>query len=419
MAVDTPATIAILGAGPVGIEAGLYARYLGYSVVIYEQREVASHVRACGHLRLFSPFHQLRSTLGLAALRAQDPDYRPPDETAQLLAQQWVDQYLRPLSRTDLLADEVRCHTRVLAVERPVLPAEEAAADAEPDDNRFRIVVEHAGGPQTQEWADVVIDCTGVYGHPNGCGAGGSLARGECAVRAGIVYGVPDVLGAARVRYAERRVLVVGSGLSAAASIIALVKLAHRAPETRVTWIVSETLEGTTDGPIPVARYARCPEQQRLALAANRHARAGTTQLDVRPGTTVAAIEWDSQAEQYVVQFADAPSPERYDQIIANTGYRADHAVCATLRVAQRPVAGASPGLGEHPAEGTETGQRELRPERLLTPEPNYYILGSKSVGGDGRFLITDGLQQIRDLFGIIGGRRELDLYATVAKLAQ
>ena len=176
MAVDTPATIAILGAGPVGIEAGLYARYLGYSVVIYEQREVASHVRACGHLRLFSPFHQLRSTLGLAALRAQDPDYRPPDETAQLLAQQWVDQYLRPLSRTDLLADEVRCHTRVLAVERPVLPAEEAAADAEPDDNRFRIVVEHAGGPQTQEWADVVIDCTGVYGHPNGCGAGGSLA---------------------------------------------------------------------------------------------------------------------------------------------------------------------------------------------------------------------------------------------------
>jgi len=326
------------------------------------------------------------------------------------------------LSRTDLLADEVRCHTRVLAVERPGLPAEEAAADAEPGENRFRIVVEHDGGPQTQERADVVIDCTGVYGHPNGCGAGGSLARGESAVRAGIAYGVPDVLGAARARYAERRVLVVGSGLSAAASIIALVKLAHRAPETRVTWIVPEALEGATDGPIPVARYARCPEQQRLALAANKHARAGATQLDVRPSTTIAAIEWDSHGEQYVVQFADAPSPERYDQIIANTGYRADYAVCATLRVAPGPVTGASPGLGQHPAEDAaddETGRRALRPERLLTPEPNYYILGAKSFGGDGRFLITDGLRQIRDLFGIIGGRRELDLYATAAKLAQ
>ena len=96
MAVDTPATIAILGAGPMGIETGLYARYLGYRVVIFEQREVASHVLAWGHLRMFSPFPELRSSLGLAALRAQDAEYHPPDADARLTGRQWVDKYLLP-----------------------------------------------------------------------------------------------------------------------------------------------------------------------------------------------------------------------------------------------------------------------------------------------------------------------------------
>ena len=32
---------------------------------------------------------------------------------------------------------------------------------------------------------------------------------------------------------------------------------------------------------------------------------------------------------------------------------------------------------------------------------------------------MTDGFRQIRDLFGIIGGRPELDLYATAEKLAR
>jgi hypothetical protein len=50
----------------------------------------------------------------------------------------------------------------------------------------------------------------------------------------------------------------------------------------------------------------------------------------------------------------------------------------------------------------------------LLNPEPNYYVLGAKSYGRNSKFLIQRGLEQIRDLFGIIGGRAELDLYKTI-----
>ena len=87
MAVDTPATIAILGAGPIGLEAALYARVLGYDVVVYEAgSHVAASVCEWGHVRMFTPFGMNRSPLGLAALRAQHDGYVPPgdDELRQL-----------------------------------------------------------------------------------------------------------------------------------------------------------------------------------------------------------------------------------------------------------------------------------------------------------------------------------------------
>jgi hypothetical protein len=41
------------------------------------------------------------------------------------------------------------------------------------------------------------------------------------------------------------------------------------------------------------------------------------------------------------------------------------------------------------------------------------YILGAKSAGRSSSFTIADGLQQVRQLFTIIGDREQLDLYKT------
>ena len=51
-----------------------------------------------------------------------------------------------------------------------------------------------------------------------------------------------------------------------------------------------------------------------------------------------------------------------------------------------------------------------------MNAEPDFYILGAKSFGRDSRFWISIGLEQIRELFTIIGDRAELDLYATMAR---
>jgi hypothetical protein len=95
------------------------------------------------------------------------------------------------------------------------------------------------------------------------------------------------------------------------------------------------------------------------------------------------------------------------DRIIANVGHRPDNGLFAELQVGEDPIRGAAT---RWPAEG------EARPDRLLlaTAEPDFYVLGAKSLGRDSRFTIAAGLEQIRELFTILGDRPDLDLYSSV-----
>ena len=148
MAIDTPARLAILGAGPIGLEAALYARFLGYDVVIYERGEVADAVRECGQVRLSTPFAANHSTLGLAAIEAQDENCKPPANDALLTADEWRERYLLPLSQTDLLADHLRLHTAVIAVRKD-------------ENDVWSVVSRDADGQEHVELFDGILDCTG------------------------------------------------------------------------------------------------------------------------------------------------------------------------------------------------------------------------------------------------------------------
>ena len=56
-------------------------------------------------------------------------------------------------------------------------------------------------------------------------------------------------------------------------------------------------------------------------------------------------------------------------------------------------------------------------PQSLTSPEPDFYILGAKSYGRNSNFLVAIGLEQIRDLFTLIGDREDLDLYKSAITL--
>ena len=67
----------------------------------------------------------------------------------------------------------------------------------------FEIRYQNGKGPEVLH-ADAVIDATGTWFSPNPAGANGLPAIGEREVQDRIAYGMPDVLGRDRARYAAR-----------------------------------------------------------------------------------------------------------------------------------------------------------------------------------------------------------------------
>ncbi len=108
MLLDTPATIAIHGSGPIGLEAALYARFLGYHVILVDKRSPAEILSADPPVKLDLELSELSSTLGRAALAAHDPEQTIALDNPILSLPQWHTTYLGPLSETDLLVDQQR-----------------------------------------------------------------------------------------------------------------------------------------------------------------------------------------------------------------------------------------------------------------------------------------------------------------------
>jgi len=52
--------------------------------------------------------------------------------------------------------------------------------------------------------------------------------------------------------------------------------------------------------------------------------------------------------------------------------------------------------------------------DALKNPEPNFFVLGSKSYGRNSKFLVSLGLEQIRETFASLAGRSDLDIYSSL-----
>jgi thioredoxin reductase len=420
MAVETPARIAILGGGPIGIETALYARFLGYEVTVYERRQVAQHPRqSWAHVRMFSPFSMNRSKLGLAALKAQDEGYEPPRDDALLTGREWTERYLLPLSQSDLISDHIAEHTTVVSVGREHRFKHELPEVGDGGD-MFRILLRSADGSERVESADAVIDVSGVFDQPNWIGQGGVPAIGEQAVRERIEFGLPDLSGEQHDRFVERRILLVGSGYSAATNAVALARIAAESPATGVTWITRRPSQETSQ-PITRIESDRLPERDRLASSANDIALKTDSPISHWPGTSIDAIQYDADQDVFSVTLnGQHAGTFEFDRIIANVGYRPDLSLTRELQVhycyaSEGPMKLAAALLGNVSADCLD--QTSCGPQTLLNPEPNFYVLGSKSYGRNSNFLFSLGLEQIREIFTIIGDRPDLDLYARAESL--
>ena len=356
--------IAVLGAGPVGLEAAIYAHSLGMDVSVLDRGDVAEHLRAWGFVRMFSPFGLNASPLGKAALK-QDGRTLPSDTTVHT-GREFRDSYLIPLAESSALTGHVHTNTEVVAVGRS------------PDGVKvgsFRVLIRSADGAERIESVDAILDCTGTFARPNVVGPGGIPAVGETAAAGHLVYGVADVLGEHRERYAGKSVIVIGDGYSAATVVADLATLAETEQATWVIWL--------TRGPRgsqPIARIPGDPlrDRDRLAVRANTLASRGDGNLEFHPQSHVDEVVCHGPEQGFRVAGRVAGKPMSWDveRVIVAAGYRPDRA------------------LGE----------------RLRADEPGYFVLGAKA-GGSG-FLLKDGHEQIRRAFAAITGQPRLDAYA-------
>ena len=142
---DLALRIAVLGAGPVGLEAALYGRYLGYVVTLFEPRDVCAGI-VNNESPMGSPFRENCTPLGLAALDAQNAEYQHPPAEVALSVDQWANRYCLPLSQTDLVKGTLRIGAQVESIE--FLPADET----------YILVARLSDGSELTQTCDYVID---------------------------------------------------------------------------------------------------------------------------------------------------------------------------------------------------------------------------------------------------------------------
>jgi cation diffusion facilitator CzcD-associated flavoprotein CzcO len=393
---DSRPRVAIVGAGPIGIEAALAAAERGWPFAVYEAApSVAGNVRDWGHVRLFTPWEmnvseRVRAELGDAA----------PGGSDLPTGDELVERVFDPVAAS--LGERVQVGTRVRAIAREGLLKHEEISSDERGRRPFRLLVQGPGGEERVEHADVVIDCAGTWGHPNALGDGSIPAPGEDALADRIERRMPDVAADA-AEWAGRRILLTGAGHSAQTAARELAALAREAPGTQVVWSIrgdDRSFGAIADDPLP-ARADLNRDAAELAAGATDavDARFGevTERLGERDGRVVVALRNGALDELEV------------DRVLALNGGVGDASLYRQLQVHECYATAApmklSAALLAQSGEvaGDCLGVPPLGAETLVNPEPGFFILGAKSYGRSSQFLLRMGWQQVDDAFGLIG----------------
>lgn len=381
--------MAVIGAGPVGLEAALGVAIRGFDVTVLEKDHVGASLRRWGSTRLFSPFAMNVSERVRAALGAS----RPKDD-ALLTGPEMADQVLEPLARTPALAGRVRVGHKVVAIGRARTIRRDLPGHPMRAERPFRLLVETAEGEQILE-ADAVLDASGVYGQPAALGAGGIPAPGERVLNGQIIRHL-GTLESALPRLAGRDVLLVGHGHSAAN---ALALLAATEPRCRVTWAVRSPNRR------PCVEVAGDPlvERQRVTAAANDLAAEPPSLLKVERRAAVESLRL--QDGRLAVALGGGRGGV-FDAVVGLTGYRPDLSFLGELAIEVSPVSEGTARLARALSNVSDClSVPAVSARDLESGEPGFFLVGAKSYGRLPTFLLRTGLQQLETVLDGLAAR--------------
>lgn len=389
-------TIAIIGAGPVGLAAAAHALERGLTPILFERGLSIGHaVRQWAHVPMFSPwaYNIDASAARLLASRG----WAPPAPDAYPTGGDLLALYLAPLAALAGIRDAIRLESDVTAISRLGFDkVKTAGRDSAPFAIRYR-----QGGDETTQLADAVIDVSGTWFSPNPAGASGLPAIGEHEATGRISYGMPDVLGSAAERYAGRRIAVLGGGHSAIGTLTALAELQGRAPATAITWLYrGDVLSRAFGGGAADQLAARGELGTRIA----RLVESGFVSAE----TSFRLERIETQAGELHLSSDDGRTIGA-DELIVATGFRPKLGLLRELRVQLDPALECTPALAPliDPNEHSCGTVRPHGAAELAHPEAGFYIAGMKSYGRAPTFLLATGHEQVRSIVADIAGDRD------------
>ncbi len=394
----TDLPVVVIGAGPVGLAAAAHLLARGLPVKLLEAGDyVAAHVHEWGHIRLFSPWSYNIDKAARALLEKHG--WQAPKRSAHPTGAELYAQYLKPLAETPEIAAVLETNARVVAVSRADFDKMKSAGR---ETAPFSLVIRKPDGSERRELARAVIDTSGTWSHPNPIGADGLPIPGEREAGFRLAYGAPDVLGAALDDYANRRVLVIGAGHSAANVLLDLARLRDRAPDTSIVWAVrSASLAKLFGG------GANDRLEARGALGHALEALVKSGGLELHRNSRVAALDVGAHGIKVQLQQPSGQTETvEVDRVIAATGQRPELSMLREIRLDLDPAT-ESPRVLAPLIDPNVHSCGTVRPHghrELAQPDTGFYIAGIKSYGRAPTFLMATGYEQVRSIAAALAG---------------
>jgi thioredoxin reductase len=389
--------VAIIGGGPVGLAAVAHLLERGETPILFEAGEViGANIQQWGHVRMFSPWEYTVDSASVRLLKQHGWQMPPKDDLPT--GNDLREQYMLPFADLPEVRDMIQLGAKVTAVSRSNV---DKMKDKGREEAPFVLHIEYSNGDEALIKAQAVIDASGTWHKPNPIGANGLPAVGEKRHHERIVYGIPDVAGTEKLRYANKRVMVVGTGHSAINVLLELANLQQDYPDTQALWVMRGTnLQNIYGGQDDDALEAR----GQLGTRIQSEVDAG--RIEIVAPFRVSQVTLENNDLQVTGETNDGVDTVTVDEIIASTGARPDFDLLRELRLDLDSSLESTRTLGPmidpniHSC-GTVPphGEAELR-----QPEKDFYIVGMKSYGRAPTFLLATGYEQVRSVVaGLVG----------------
>ena len=399
-----PQTVAIIGGGPVGLAAGAHALERRLTPIIFEQgSQVGQAVRQWQHVKMFSPWEF--NVDAAAEKLLKDTDWERPADDELPTGGELVERYIEPLGNKTTLKQYIKLSAEVTAISRVGFDKLKTEGREEaPFEIRYT-----QDDKQQVTLVDAVIDISGTWSTPNPAGSNGLPAFGEPEASQHVSYVMPDVLGAKRDQFANKRVAVLGGGHSAVGSILDLISLKEQAPDTDITWLVrgedtQRSFGGGDDDQIEArgalgTKFKHLVEGGKIRIESGFYLTEITQQAD---GLKISSCTSDENRGQ---ECKDVIA----DELIVSTGFRPDYAFASELRLELEPATECPPMLAPliDPNVHSCGTVRPHGARELAQPEAGFYIAGMKSYGRAPTFLMITGYEQVRSIIADIVGDKE------------